>query len=66
LGMASSFIASGRLGLSIAVISYCESMRISVTSDTGVCKEPEVLAEEFEAAIHGYINFAKSSLNPED
>jgi len=41
-------------------------MRISVTSDTGVCKEPEVLAEEFEAAIHGYINFAKSSLNPED
>lgn len=52
-------MASGKLGLAIGVMSYVDSIRISVTCDTAIMDKPRKILELFEEAVQGYIDLGK-------
>ena len=54
------FICAGRCGLTVNLISYCQTVSFTIVSDTNVLKDPTKLKQNFTDAINQYIELAKA------
>ena len=59
LGSFSSFICGGRVAISIAIISYAENIKFSVTADTSVSVDPKELRDKLQQSIDEMLALAR-------
>lgn len=65
-GMINSFLPSGKIGLSIGMISYCEGIRISATIDTSVSDKPHEILDLVVESVKAYIAKGKAAKSKSD
>jgi len=56
----SSYVPVGKGGISVGFISYCDSVRITVMSDTSITENPREFLVLIEQALQGFIDEGKA------